>query len=104
MRKYLFVAVLMALVAVSCNRDRDLTQATVVDTGDIAAGGCGYLLEINGENRTVRPSNLPSAYRHNGYKVKVKFDSDGSGEVCSVFPNNRFVEVVQLTVIKTDLD
>ena len=40
MRKYLFSALLLALVAVvSCNRDKNLVQATVVDTGDLAAGG-----------------------------------------------------------------
>lgn len=104
MRKYLFCALLIALVAVSCNRDKNLVRATVVDTGDLAAGGCGYLLKLEGEDKPVRPSNLPTAYMHDGYKVKVKFDRDGGGEVCSVYPKYEFIEVIQLTIIKTDLD
>ncbi|MBZ0100432.1 MAG: hypothetical protein K8F30_15235 [Taibaiella sp.] len=104
MRKYLFCALLIALVAVSCNRDKNLVRATVVDTGDLAAGGCGYLLKLEGEDKPVRPNNLPTAYMHDGYKVKVKFDRDGGGEVCSVYPKYEFIEVIQLTIIKTDLD
>jgi len=104
MRKYLFCALLIALVAVSCNRDKNLVKATVVDTGDLAAGGCGYLLKLENEDKPVRPSNLPTAYMHDGYKVKVKFDRDGSGEVCSVYPKYEFIEIIQLTIIKADLD
>jgi len=92
------------LVAVSCNRDKNLVRATVRDTGDLAAGGCGYLLELEGEDKPVRPSNLPTAYMHDGYKVKVKFDRDDRGEACSVYPKYEFIEVIQLTIIKTDLD
>lgn len=105
MRKYLFSALLLALVAVvACNKDRKLIKATVMDTGDIASGGCGYLLKIDGEEKMLRPSNLPSAYMHDGYKVRVKFDRDGGGEVCSKYPKFDFVEIIQLTVIKADLD
>lgn len=105
MRKYLFSALLLALVAVvSCNRDKNLVKATVVDTGDLAANGCGYLLKLEGEEKPVRPSNLPTAYMHDGYKVKVKFDRDGGAAVCSVYPQHEFIEVIQLTIIKADLD
>lgn len=104
MRKYIFFALMLVVVAVACNRDKDLTKATVVDTGDIAAGGCGYLLKLEGDEKMVRPSNLPSAYMHNGYKVKVKFDRDGGGEPCQVYPKNEFIEIVQLTIVKADID
>lgn len=104
MRKYIFCAVIIALVAVSCNKDKNLIKATVVDTGDIALDGCGYLLKIEGEASLLRPSNLPTAYMHDGYKVKVEFDKDGGGEVCAVYPDYEFIEIIQLTVIKPDLD
>ena len=104
MRKYIFCALIIALVAVSCNRNKNLVKATVVDSGDIALDGCGYLLKIEGEDRLMRPSNLPTAYMHDGYKVKIKFDSDGGGEVCAVYPKYEFIEIIQLTVIKPDLD
>lgn len=107
MRKYLFLAAIVLTAAASCKKDK-LTKATVVDTGDLAAGGpsggCGYLLKIEGENSLLRPSNLPSAYMHDGFKVKVKFDRDGHGEPCQVYPQYEFIEIIQLTVIKADLD
>lgn len=107
MRKYLFSAVLIAMasvVVISCKKDKDLKKATVVDTGDIASGGCGYVLNVDGESEYLRPSNLPTAYMHDGFKVKVKFDRDGAGAACSVYPKFEFLEVIQLTVIKNDLD
>lgn len=104
MRKLLFAAAMTALVATSCNPDKDLIKATVIDTGDVADGGCGYLLDIDGEDRIVRPTNLPTAYTHDGYKVKVKFDESGDGDVCVIYPDFEFIERVQLTVVKTDLD
>ncbi|MCB0699954.1 MAG: hypothetical protein H6551_01865 [Chitinophagales bacterium] len=104
MRKLLLGAALIAMVATSCKRDKDLIKATVRDTGDIAGGGCGYVLEISDEHRVVRPYNLPTAYQHDGFKVKVKFDTNGDGQLCSVYPDFEFIEVVQLTKVKTDLD
>ena len=71
MRKYLFSAalfVMAAVVVVSCKKDKDLKKATVVDTGDIAGGGCGYVLDVEGEGEYLRPSNLPTAYMHDGFK------------------------------------
>lgn len=104
MRKYLFCAVLIAITAASCNQDKNLTKATVVDSGDVASGGCGYLLQLEGESKPVRPSNLPTAYMHDGYKVKVKFDRDDEGEVCAVYPDFEFIEIIQLTIVKPDID
>ena len=104
MRKLLLGAALIAMVATSCKRDKDLIKATVKDTGDIAAGGCGYLLDLDGEDRLVRPYNLPTAYQHDGFKVKVRFDTDGEGQLCSIYPDYEFIEIVQLTKIKTDID
>ena len=104
MRKYFYCTLIIVLVAAACKKDKDLKRATIMDTGDIANGGCGYLLKLDGENTLLRPSNLPSAYMHDGYKVKVKFDADGAGELCRIYPEFEFIEVIQLTVIKPDLE
>lgn len=103
MRKYLFFAAILILVGASCRKD-NLVKATVVDTGDIALDGCGYLLKIEGEDKMVRPTNLPSAYTHDGYKVKIKFDRNGEGEVCSIYPQYEYIELVQLTKVEPDLN
>ncbi len=80
-----------------------MVSATVVDTGDIATKGCGYLLRLS-DGGDVRPKYLPSQYQHDGMKVKVKINRDGEGEVCQTYPTNKFIEVVDLVDIKKDLE
>lgn len=104
MRKYLLCAfVLVSVFAVSCKKDKGMEKATVTDTGDIAKDGCGYLLKLE-DGKLVRPDYLPSAYQHDGYKVKIKFNSDGEGDICNTYPTKKFIENIQLTDIKRDQD
>ena len=105
MRKYLLSAfMLLSVVAVSsCKKDKDMKKATVPDSGDIAKGGCGFLLLLE-DGKLVRPSYLPSAYQHDGYRVKVKYAADGEGEVCETYPTKKFIEVIEIKDIKRDLD
>lgn len=103
MRKYLPGAALILVLAVSCNPDKDLVKATVIDTGDIAKDGCGYIIKL--ENGTeLRPAYIPSAYQSNGMKVKLKYSSRGEQQVCYVAPVNKVYEVVEIARIKKDLD
>lgn len=104
MRKYLFGATILMLVAAGCKQDKNLTKATISDTGDIASEGCGYILILEDGTTKLRPRNLPSNYQHNGLKVKVKYDESGDGERCRINNDYFFLEVVDLTVIKRDLD
>jgi hypothetical protein len=104
MRKCLLGLAFLAILSVSCRKDRDMVKATVVDSGDIAAGGCGYLLKVEGDAELYRPKYLPSAYQHDGYKVKVKLNKDGEGEICQTHPNKQFYEIVEIADIKKDID
>ena len=105
MRKYVFGAFLMLTVlAVACKKDKNMLKATVVDSGDVTKGGCGYLLKLTDDGALVRPRYLPSGYQHDGAKVKVKLNRDGQGEVCNTYPTKQFIEVADLTDIKRDLD
>jgi hypothetical protein len=80
-----------------------MVSATIVDTGDIAYNGCGYLIRLT-DGTDLRPKYLPSQYQHNAMKVKVKFNRDGEGSVCDTYPVKRFIEVVDLIDIKKDLN
>jgi hypothetical protein len=104
MRKYLLGAALLSLLAVACNPDKDLVKARVLDSGDIARSGCGYLLEIESPRDTVKPNYLPSAYQSHGLRVKVKYNTKGEQEICIQHPNNNVFEVVEIAKIKNDLD
>ena len=65
----------------ACNKDKDMVDATIVDTGDITNEGCGYLLQLE-DKAVVQPSYLPSAYQHGGLKVKVKYNHTGIKDTC----------------------
>ncbi|WP_276132631.1 hypothetical protein [Polluticoccus soli] len=103
MRKYLPGAALILLLAVSCNPDKDLVKATVVDTGDIAQDGCGYVLKLE-NGKLVRPAYIPSAFQSNGMHVKVKYNTNGQEEICHTHPVNTTFEVVEIAKIEKDLD
>ncbi|MBS1774466.1 MAG: hypothetical protein JST82_16535 [Bacteroidetes bacterium] len=105
MRKYVFGAfVALSVLAVACKKDKNMIKATVVDSGDIAKGGCGYLLQIESDGELVRPRYLPTAYQHPGEKVKVKMNRDDEGDICTTYPTKKFIEIVDVTDIKQDLD
>ena len=103
MRKYVLGAALLSVLAVSCNKDKDLVKATVMDTGDIASGGCGYVIKLE-DGKELKPIYLPSAYQHDGYKVKVKYSTNGDQGVCTTYPVSAVYEIVEITDIKRDLD
>jgi hypothetical protein len=72
---------LFAIASCTKDRDRDFLSATVRDSGDISANGCGYFLDVvnRGEQK---PDYLPSAYQHNGMKVQVKYHEIGVLDTC----------------------
>ncbi|RYD55331.1 MAG: hypothetical protein EOP56_16515 [Sphingobacteriales bacterium] len=108
MRKYLFGLAIIAVCAASCEKDRDMEKATVIDTGDIAVGGCGYVLKSDNDGTEYMPSYLHSKYRHNGYKVKFKFDTRGEQFICKsgshLADSNRTYMLVDVTDIKSNMD
>ena len=104
MRKYLLgVFVVLSVLAVACKKDKNMKNATIVDTGDIAKGGCGYLVRLD-DGSDLRPKYLPNSYQHDGMKVKVKFNRDGEGDVCNTYPTKKFIEIIEIIDIKKDLD
>jgi hypothetical protein len=104
MRKYLLgVFVVLAVLTVACKKDKNMVSATIIDTGDIAYKGCGYVMRLS-DGTDLRPRYLPSTYQHDGMKVKVKFNRDGEGDVCDTYPVKKFMEVVDIVDIKKDLD
>ncbi len=105
MRKYILLAfAALTVSAVACKKDKNMEKATIVDTGDIAKNGCGYMLQLESDGSLVRPKYMPSSYQHNGMKVKVKINRDGEGEICNTYPTKKFYEIVEIVDIKRDLD
>lgn len=81
-RKLLRLIPLCALVGfTACDKDKNMVDAIVVDTGDITYEGCGYLLELE-DKALLQPLDLPSAYQHDGIKVKVEYSHTGIQDTC----------------------
>ncbi len=81
-KKYTLALLAVLFMAVSCSKDKDMVDATIVDTGDITNIGCGYLLQLE-DQAIVQPQYLPSAYQHGGLKVKVKYTHTGIIDTCA---------------------
>ncbi len=103
MRKFLLGAVTLTLLAVSCKKDKDYTRATVIDSGDITADGCGWLLRLE-DGKLEKPEYVPGNFLHNNLKVKVKFHSTGVLDTCRSTPPYDFFEQVAIDDIKRDID
>lgn len=81
-RKLLPLLPLLALLGfAACDKDKNMVDAIVVDTGDITYEGCGYLLELE-DKALLQPLDLPSAYQHDGIKVKVEYSHTGIQDTC----------------------
>lgn len=108
MRKYLLGLALIATCAASCDKDRNMEKATVIDTGDIAAGGCGYVLRLDKDGTDYMPEYLHSRYRHGGYKVKIKYETRGEYFPCKsgshLADSNRTYILINVTDIKANTD
>ena len=103
MRKFLLGVATFTVLAVSCKKDKDYSKATVLDTGDITADGCGWVLRME-DGKFEKPDYLPSAFQHDNFKVKVKFHSSGILDTCRSLPPHDFYEVIIIDDIKKDID
>lgn len=76
--------VLTALASItlwSCDKYKDYQRGFVMDSGDITANGCGYLIHLN-DGGFVKPAYLNSAFQHDNMKVKVKLVLSGKKDTC----------------------
>lgn len=103
MRKYLLGTALLALLAVSCKKDKGFENATILDTGDVTVDGCGYLLRFD-DGREEKPEYLESNYQHNGMKVLVKYHSSGVLDTCQFAVPRKFFERIYIDEIKKDIN
>lgn len=81
-KKYgLFILLFATLAIYSCTKEKNMVDATVVDTGDITYDGCGYLLQMN-DSALLKPTYLPGAYQHGGMQVKIEYHHTGIQDTC----------------------
>ena len=89
MKKLICLCSLLIFALISCDSD-DLTivetQGTVLDSGDPAADGCGWLIRIDGINYS--PTYLNSQYRQDSLTVLIKAEFLTSTFTCGISAND----------------
>lgn len=94
---------LLAPIAVASCKDKDWKSATVINTGDISANGCGFVLKMD-DLSEQKPINLPTAFTYDGLKVKVKYHTVNSPVSCNTAANGmQSMPTVEVDDIKRDL-
>ena len=100
MKRLASLLLLSSLAFAACNKDDDDFQSAVVrDSGDVSNDGCGYLLDVENEGEQ-KPEYLPSAYQHDGMRVKVKYTYTGVLDTCGHSLPQSFHELVRIDDIK----
>ncbi len=91
-------------LATACNKDRDkgFVSATIRDSGDISADGCGFLLDVEGVGEK-RPDYLLSAFQQNGLKVKIKYHETGVLDTCGNRAPYKTYRLVAIDDIRRDM-
>jgi len=101
MRPKLLPLILLPIVFSAC-KDKDWKSATVINSGNVSSNGCGYLLKME-DLSEQKPINLPTAFTHDGLKVKVKFHTKDSIVYCNTADTSQYVPTVDIDDIKRDL-
>jgi len=101
-KKSLYLVASMLLLISSCKKKDDgFVQATVVDSGNITAEGCGYLLEFS-DGHQEKPYQLLSSYQHNGMTVKVKYHASDILDTCGTSAPYSYFQLIIIDDIKND--
>ncbi len=100
--RYSFLLITLMLAMASCSKYKNYTKATVIDSKNGLSNGCGYLLQLEGGERK-KPQNLPSAFSHDGMKVKYKGSETGTTS-CATDSNTISVSVINIDDMTRDID
>ena len=72
------------------------TNAVIVNSGEISADGCGWLVKINGTNEEYSPINLSTDYQKDSLKVKITYHVLTTKLHCGAFAGGTGIPQIQL--------
>ena len=81
--KFLKITLLLFLILVSflsCKKDSIIVSGKIIDGGDVAVDGCGWLVEIGSE--TYTPTNLETQYQIHNLNIELEYRLLGSKANC----------------------
>jgi hypothetical protein len=91
----IFILVLPALIISSCKKGTNdiKANAIIIDTGDPAADGCGWLIKINSTDSTYSPKNLPVLYQIDSLKVHISYKRLTTRFGCGMSPGHGYYQI-----------
>ena len=97
---------LIAIVVPGCKKDSNgkttahsTANAIIINTGPVAADGCGWLVKINGTNQEYSPVNLSSTYQIDSLKVNITYHVLTTRFSCGNLAGNPGIAQIQLDAI-----
>jgi hypothetical protein len=95
---------LLALVIPSCKKPGApaatlTTNATIINSGAIAADGCGWLIKLNDDSE-YSPVNLSADFQQDNLKVNVSYTLLSTNTACSMLVNNPGIRQIKIDNIQ----
>ena len=78
------VLVIGALCWFGCHKTEGKVKAVVHDTGQVAADGCGWMIELEGETAWYHPVELASKYQKDNLKVWIELEHKTDTFTCGL--------------------
>jgi hypothetical protein len=102
--KIVSVIALIVITAIACTKSDSentvvITEAVVINSGAVAADGCGWLIKIPVTDSTYSPVNLAEDYKVNNLKIKVRFHPMSTKFTCGWGVKLREVTIDNITKI-----
>lgn len=92
MKKLLIVYVLLIFISISCKKADQSTQkninATITNSGSVAADGCGFLIKIDASGTEYHADNLPEAYQKDNLPVVINYHNLTTKFQCGMIATN----------------
>ncbi len=97
-----------AIVISSCkktnsNQTHSFTEnATIIDSGSLAADGCDWLIKTDITDSVYNVPNLPAQYHVNNLKVHITYHKLATRFYCGMIPlpQNKGITEIQLDIIE----
>lgn len=102
MKKLLIAFVLLVVASTSCKKSDQSTQkdisATIINSGNIAADGCGFLIKIDASGTSYHADNLPVDYQKDKLPVTISYHLLDTKFSCGLLANN--ISVIKIDAIQ----
>lgn len=98
------IVTFVIITAIACSKSNGdkaavITEAIVINSGAVAADGCGWIIKIPVTDSTYSPVNLAEDYKVNNLKIKVRFHPMTTKFTCGWGVKLREVTIDNITKI-----